>query len=242
MKTINVALQPHEGMLAERFVEKNADFLRCCGNEVHLEKGENLILESSNVDHVFLIEKGLACGYKLLVDGSMQTLHFFMPGDLCNLSTFMLPKAPMSVRALGPLVAYKIPLADLHDAADTRRLTRQFVREQEVLRKRMSHQWLVNLVSLQADQRLAHLLCELVYRTHGEKAKSLASFSVSLTQIELSEALGISIVHMNRVARQLRKDGILDLKHGNLKVPDWQRLEQFACFDPEYLEVSVAEA
>lgn len=238
MKTINVAVQPHAGVLAEKFIEDNSDFLRRCGSEIHLEKGDNLILEGDDLDHVFLIEEGWACGYKLLVDGTMQTLHFFMPGDLCNLSTFMLHKAPMAVRALGPLVARKIPLDVLHHAADTQTLTRQFVREQEVLRKRMSHQWLVNLVSLQADQRLAHLLCEIVYRRHGAAAARRSAFNVPLTQIELSEALGVSIVHMNRVVRQLRKEGILDLKHGALKVPDWQRLVQFACFDPAYLDIS----
>lgn len=239
MKTINVAVQPRAGVLAENFVEKNSDFLRHRGTEIHLEKGENLILENDDVDHVFLIEKGWACGYKLLVDGTTQTLHFYMPGDLCNLSTFMLLKAPISVRALGAVVARKIPLADLHHAADTLPLTRQFVREQEVLRKRMSHQWLVNLVSLQADQRLAHLLCEIVYRRHGAEAAMRTSFQVPLTQIELSEALGVSIVHMNRVVRQLRKDCVLDLKHGALTVPDWQRLVEVACFDPEYLKLAI---
>ncbi|BES70149.1 Crp/Fnr family transcriptional regulator [Marinobacter nanhaiticus D15-8W] len=238
MKTINVAVQPHAGVLAENFVEDSSDFLRRCGSEIHLGKGENLILENDPIDHVFLIEQGWACGYKLLVDGTMQTLHFFMPGDLCNLSTFMLLKSPMSVRALGPVIARKIPLTEMTHAADTLPDTRQFVREQEVLRKRMSHQWLVNLVSLQADQRLAHLLCEIVYRRHGAAAATRSSFNVPLTQIELAEALGISIVHMNRVVRQLRKEGMLDLRQGSLTVADWQNLVKFACFDAGYLKIA----
>ena len=50
-------------------------------------------------------------------------------------------------------------------------------------------------------------------------------FSLPLTQLQLGEALGLSLVHVNRTVQQLRRDGLIELKSGFGCILDRQRME-----------------
>jgi CRP-like cAMP-binding protein len=54
---------------------------------------------------------------------------------------------------------------------------------------------------------------------------------VPLTQETLAEALGLSTVHMNRVLQQLRRDGLLALGDGRVRLPSPGALAQAAMRD-----------
>ena len=56
-----------------------------------------------------------------------------------------------------------------------------------------------------------------------------------LTQEQISEALGITPVHANRIIRQLRDDGIVDINRGRVAVLDEAKLAELAQFDDRYL-------
>jgi hypothetical protein len=47
--------------------------------------------------------------------------------------------------------------------------------------------------------------------------------------------MGISTVHVNRVLKELRGDGLISLKGSRLTVLDWEQLKQAGDFDPTYL-------
>jgi CRP-like cAMP-binding protein len=66
------------------------------------------------------------------------------------------------------------------------------------------------------------------------------SFEMPMTQEEIGEALGITGVHANRVIRQLRGDGIVDLHRGRVTVLDEVRFLELADFDDRYLHLSPA--
>ena len=61
-----------------------------------------------------------------------------------------------------------------------------------------------------------------------------------LTQEEIGEALGITAVHANRVIRQLREDGIVELQRGRVTVLDERKFRELADFDNRYLHRSPA--
>jgi len=47
--------------------------------------------------------------------------------------------------------------------------------------------------------------------------------------------VGLSVVHVNRVLQQLRKEGLVALSHNLLRIIDHDGLYQAASFDPAYL-------
>jgi CRP-like cAMP-binding protein len=62
------------------------------------------------------------------------------------------------------------------------------------------------------------------------------SFGFPMTQGEMADALGISVVHVNRVLQHLRRDGLVALGRGTLLIRDWNGLARAADFDPAYLK------
>jgi CRP-like cAMP-binding protein len=63
-----------------------------------------------------------------------------------------------------------------------------------------------------------------------------------LTQIVLSDALGLTPVHVNRVLRRLRLEGIMRLRSGVLVIDDITELARRAGFDEQYLQRKLKRA
>ena len=84
---------------------------------------------------------------------------------------------------------------------------------------------------------LAHLICELYVRLKVVNRTTGLSFRLPLTQAELADVLGLSVVHMNRIVGDLRKLGAVTWADQSLTIIDWARLQQIAEFDPTYLNM-----
>ena len=65
------------------------------------------------------------------------------------------------------------------------------------------------------------------------------SYEFPLTRAELADTLGVSVVHVNRMLQQLRADGLITLQGKRLTIPDVERLQEFAGFDPNYLHLTM---
>jgi CRP-like cAMP-binding protein len=73
---------------------------------------------------------------------------------------------------------------------------------------------------------------QVVKRTSG------LSFHLPLTQVEVADVLGLSVVHMNRIIRELRETGLFTWAGHTVTILDWDRLQGIAEFDPTYLSLS----
>ena len=63
-----------------------------------------------------------------------------------------------------------------------------------------------------------------------------------MTQCYLSDATGLTAVHVNRTMRDLRKAGLIALQRRRLMIPDLAMLEETASFDPAYLHLNGVDA
>lgn len=68
------------------------------------------------------------------------------------------------------------------------------------------------------------------------------SCELPITQGELADAMGVTMVHMNRVLQAMRTDGLIELKGDRLNIPDWDRLKEVGEFDPTYLHLESNQA
>lgn len=96
----------------------------------------------------------------------------------------------------------------------------------------IARQWLLNLTRA-ALPRVAHRLCELFDR---QQLSGAAGPVIPLTQIDLADATGLSLVHVNRTIQQLRTLGLMTGNH-HLEVADRRRLGQLCGFEGSYLHV-----
>jgi DNA-binding transcriptional regulator LsrR (DeoR family) len=61
-----------------------------------------------------------------------------------------------------------------------------------------------------------------------------------VTQTDIADAMGLSVVHVNRTLQQLRADGLISLRSNLVTVLNWARLRAAAEFDPIYLYENTA--
>ena len=90
---------------------------------------------------------------------------------------------------------------------------------------------LVNVGRRSAIERVAHCLLELRQRLHLVGLASESQFECPLTQYDLADALGLSPIHVNRVLRFLREEGLLTVKSHTVFVHDLAGLTRLAGFD-----------
>jgi DNA-binding transcriptional regulator LsrR (DeoR family) len=60
-------------------------------------------------------------------------------------------------------------------------------------------------------------------------------FELPMTQTDLADALGISVVHVNRTLQELRRAGLMDHRKYVVTLGDAERLMELGGFDDDYL-------
>ncbi len=213
-----------------------------CRNVRDVPAGHHLILEGDTPDPVFVMLDGWACGYKILPDGGRQILAFMLPGDFCDIHIAVLRAIDHNIVTITPSRVALLPRTQMEalvEAGPT--ITRAFwwsqLVDQSVLRA-----WIVSMGRRTAKERIAHLMCELYIRMRNIGLATDDRCEMPLTQIVIADAVGLTPVHVNRVLRSLRLDGVMELSSGSLKIIDPIRLAEIAGFDGNYLHGRLRQA
>jgi CRP-like cAMP-binding protein len=200
-------------------------------------RGRTIIREGEKVDDIHLVLTGLAARSKTLRSGERQFMALLVPGDLCDVEVFVLEGMDHDILALTETTCVLIPAKVIEDMlTESTKLTRALwwstMTDSAVLRE-----WIVDHGSRDSLERIAHLMCEMLirYRIIGETTDD--SFPFLLSQEELADATGMTPVHVNRMLRQLRSDGLIELTGKVLTVLDPKGLQRLAKFDSTYLHL-----
>ena len=199
-------------------------------------RGEDIIAPGRSPGHSTVLIDGVACLYERLQDGNRQIYAFQYPGDFCDLHQHVLPETNNEV-AVAAITDCSIGIIEHKDLEQLiaqypslgLALWRATMLEASIFRKR-----LLNVGRQPALQRVAHLLCEQLAR---REAVGLNSATIPLTQMDLADAAGLSIVHINRTFQELRRLNILSKEGRAIKVVDRERLAGLASFDGNYLNM-----
>ena len=192
----------------------------------------NVHLESS-----MLILSGLMCRFKDLPNGLRQVTALHVAGDFADLHSFTLKKLDHNVGTMTPCKVAIVP----HDRL--RMLTEKFPHLTRLLwfstnlDAAIHREWEVSLGRRSAQERMAHLFCEMDVRLEVVGLASNGSYDLMLTQEELAECLGNTPVHVNRTLQQLREQGLLEFRGGKVTIHDRTGLRHVALFDANYLYV-----
>lgn len=206
-----------------------------CRHTTRIEADGRILEEGDRPGDVLAVLEGWAYRYKILKDGGRQILAFVIPGDFCDMSASVMEEMDHSIGTLTAVTLARIGRAEMEDLLGTRpALTRAFLWAQ-IVDEGILRAWLVSLGRRDAYQRVGHLLCELWARSKAVGLTTNHGISLPITQTELSDALGLTAVHTNRVLMRLRGEGLIELSGGMLDVPDAPGLARAAGYDNNYL-------
>jgi CRP-like cAMP-binding protein len=199
---------------------------------------EDIVREGDRPSECTLLLEGFAGSYRVLGTGKRQITALHIAGDFVDLHGFLLERMDHAVSALTPCKVAVVPHERIRELTESYpRLTRMLWLD-TLVSGAIHREWLVAMGRLSALGHIAHLLCELFLRLQAVGQTDGNSFRLPITQAELSDALGLSPVHVNRVLQELRTEGLITSRGAILTIEDWERLTQVGEFSPTYLNIN----
>jgi CRP-like cAMP-binding protein len=198
--------------------------------------GRDIIHEGQVERSAYILASGWVCSYKLLPSGTRQIVDFQIPGDFLGLRSVLFRTADHNVEPITKIQASEVQTNDLLSAFNVSPRLAAAVLWAASRDEAMVVEHLVNIGRRDAKERMAHFILELGARLKLVGLTTPDGYSCPLTQYMLADALGLSAVHVNRVLRELREDGLVTFQHGQVVYLDLEGLIAFAEFDRAYLD------
>jgi len=195
----------------------------------------DLIREGDRPRPVFVMLEGWACRYKILPSGTRQVLAFLMPGDSCDLHIGLLAEMDHSIQTITPAVVATIERADMDQLMDGHRGVAKAMYTVQLVDEGTMRARITSMGRRTSIERVAHLMCELYLRARNIGLTSEPYLTLPLSQLLLADSLGMTPVHLNRVLRELRETGAMELHRSRLVISDPNKLIKIAGFDENYL-------
>ncbi|WP_242098490.1 Crp/Fnr family transcriptional regulator [Sphingomonas sp. CROZ-RG-20F-R02-07] len=192
--------------------------------------GSMICPKADGSPHPRLIASGWACRPRILPDGRRQMLNVLLPGDLIG------DRGERRPLAMNPAVALttvrSISASKLYDALLSKpdEYPQLCAALGRIDRMQESHllDHIVRLGCQTALQRTAHCLLELHARLEAIGFTHDGTFPMPLTQETLGDLLGLSLVHVNRIMAQLKRDSLIRIRSGVAIVEDFTALALLA--------------
>jgi CRP-like cAMP-binding protein len=199
------------------------------------EARSDIAREGENPTVIRLLVSGWACRYKDLPDGRRQIVGFFLPGDFCDLNVYILSELDHSIGTLTPVRYFEIQPEQFQEVVDARPHLIRALLWHEMVQAGIQREWLLSIGQRTPVERLANLFVELYYRLKAVGLANGHGFEFPITQHNLAEANGLSLVHVNRTLQEMRRLGLIELADRQLKFLDFDALKTTAMFNSNYL-------
>ena len=205
-----------------------------------LPKDHDVVQDNEVVARCCLLLEGFVHRYKMLPEGDRQIMSIHLPGDILDLQSLQIRRMDHSVGTLTKTrVAFIAHTSLLQLTREHPGIAAAFWRD-TLIDASIFREWIVNVGRRDAFQRLAHLFCEMHTRMRVVQLAEDRGFAMPLTQSQLADATGLTVVHVNRTLKALRASGLIGLQGRFLHILDRPGLERVAGFDPTYLHLQAA--
>ena len=190
-------------------------------------------------DRVWFVRSGWLARARWLEDGRRQIIGLALPGEHTQPYGRRTGVASLTGLSLSEVAGVAVAEVERARAQDAE-LAAWFV-EAEHRWSALLEERIVSLGRRNAEERLAYVFCEVLTRLHITASVD-AECKLPLTQADLADYLGLSLMHLNRTLQSLRRTGLIEFGRGSLKVTDVVALQRAAHFEaiPPRSDVSMA--
>jgi len=203
--------------------------------EQSVKKRRDLVHDGYEYCKLCFVKDGFAARYKLLRNGRRQIVDFVLPGDVVGLPGSFLDRAAHSVLAVSDM---KLQVCSLEAfvALCFRRpkfgLALSWLAAQEAVNYA---ERIIDIGRRTPLERLAHLLLEIHSRLAMVGCAEEAVLNLPFTQEMMSDALGLSVPHLNRMLTKMRTEGLIAVNERRVEFIDLKALQLLAQFQPARL-------
>jgi len=198
--------------------------------EIAIDRGEMLIdqgVESTN--GLYTVLEGVLMRHRSIGDGRRQIVNFMFPGDLIGLQGTFEEAPSHSVEALLPSRLCRFDSARYFELIVAQPSLAYDITWLAAKEETALEEHLVALGRRNARERVAYLALWLIARARATcTGTENAGLAVTITQSQIADMLGLSLVHTNRTIKSLERDRLVYWRQGLIQIPDLQAVARFA--------------
>ncbi|MCY7399014.1 MAG: Crp/Fnr family transcriptional regulator [Sphingomonas bacterium] len=200
---------------------------------------ETLVREGSRPDRICMILSGVAFRYRYLANGRRQILGYLLPGELCDTQFVICNECDHNVGLLCDTEVAVISLSALMTTMVQFPKIERALLMMSLIDAAMMREWLLNVGQRDASQKLAHFFCEMSARFGALGHRDVErGVTIPLTQNEIADTIGLTVVHVNRVLQRFRREELLQWSRRHFDILDYPQLAHIAGFDGSYLRLN----
>jgi CRP-like cAMP-binding protein len=221
--------------------EEQSALLAAIGPVRTFLRGDDVVSDGSKPGHVAVILSGTACRYKILPGGKRHILSFQHPGDVTDLHGYVLGRIDHGIGALSAAEVGQIPHGRIETLCDRYpELVHVFWRDTMVDTAVLQH-WSAGQARTVVE-RIANLLCETFFRLQVVGLATIGKpMPFGVTQLDLADALGLSLVHVNKTLSALKRQGVIERSTRGFAIRSLNELTRIGRFDSAYLHFDLPQ-
>lgn len=199
--------------------------------EMRFARGEQVFAQGTRPTYLYTVLSGVLMRTRLLEDGRRQIINFMFPGDFIGLQAALDAEMSHAVEALTNATLCTFVREKFFDlVAQQPRLSFDLTwlaaHEEAALEEH-----LVSLGQRNARERMAALAVFLVQRGIDTGIAPEGILTLTVTQGQIADMLGLSLVHTNRTLQALRRMGLVDWTLSTISIPDIEAAKAYAKID-----------
>ncbi len=201
-------------------------------------RGETIVFERSEPQDSCLVDRGMTGREIILPDGARQITAIHVPGDFVDLHGLLLRRMDHAVVALTACRVTLVPHAALRKLLEESPHLMRLLWLSTLIDAAIQRVWTAVMGRLKADERLAHMICDLYRRLEIVELAEDDVVQISVSQAVLADVLGLSAVHVNRTLQSLRRRRLVSWKGSEVTIHNFAELAELSKFDETYLSLT----
>ncbi|MDE2581917.1 MAG: Crp/Fnr family transcriptional regulator [Rhodospirillales bacterium] len=183
--------------------------------------GDQVYAEGAPCDEYFTVLQGWVALTTVHEDGGGVVLDYALPGDFFGFQGNSEGPRAQSAIAITPARLCPLPRQGVETLLQTDPLVSAHLAHLVAVHEARAHDHLVNSTARGARERVAHLLIELYFRqNHCLPHRPNEIIDLPLTLALIGETIGLTAVHVSRMLRRLREEGVIRFRRGKLEICD----------------------
>ena len=204
--------------------------------EVLVEKGRTFLTEGEPSEEVYTVFSGMATRTKTLSNGQRQVINFVFPGDFVGLQAGVMGEMKHSVEASSDMVLCAFRRADLWELFKNQPARAYDLTWIGAVEEHFLGETIASLGQRDATERMAWAMLRIFKRLRAVDLGTPDTVPFPFRQVDLADALGLSLVHTNKTLARLRERKLAIWVGGRLNIPDRAALGVVAQMSPEAVE------
>ena len=202
--------------------------------------GATVVAAGQAATHCVLLGAGLLSRQKTLPSGTCQILAIHLAGDAVDLQSVFFAEADHDIKAHSPVITLRIEYGRILELCDAYPILGRALWLDCLADAAMFREWTATIGQRSARERIAHFLAEMGARHEAIGELRDGGFELPLNQQAIANALGLSLVHLNKSLKTLRDANLVQLQGQRIVFVDRLALEELAGFKGDYLHLDGA--